>query len=57
MMLDGGDLHLFAGGGIVADSDPADEYDETLAKAAGMLKALGHAGIAERAALATESGG
>ncbi|MCE9534292.1 MAG: aminodeoxychorismate synthase component I [Planctomycetes bacterium] len=28
------------GGGIVADSDPASEYDETLHKAAGMLSAL-----------------
>jgi para-aminobenzoate synthetase component I len=28
------------GGGIVADSDPAAEYEETLHKAAGMLKAL-----------------
>jgi len=28
------------GGGIVAQSDPADEYDETLHKAAGMLRAL-----------------
>ncbi len=29
------------GGGIVADSDPAAEYEETLHKAAGMLRALG----------------
>ena len=28
------------GGGIVADSDPAGEYEETLHKAAGLLKAL-----------------
>ena len=42
MVLDGRRLHLFAGGGIVADSDAADEYDETEAKAAGMLRALGH---------------
>ena len=28
------------GGGIVADSDPATEYDETLHKAAGLLRAL-----------------
>jgi aminodeoxychorismate synthase component I len=42
MVMDGQELHLFAGGGIVADSDPEDEYDETLAKAAGMLRALGH---------------
>ncbi len=30
------------GAGIVADSDPAAEYDETLAKAAGFLAALEH---------------
>ena len=29
-----------AGGGIVADSDPEDEYEETLHKADGMLRAL-----------------
>jgi anthranilate/para-aminobenzoate synthase component I len=32
---------LPVGGGIVADSDPAAEYDETLDKARAMLKALG----------------
>ena len=32
-----------AGGGIVADSEPAAEYEETLAKARDMLKALGAA--------------
>jgi len=36
-----GQVHLSVGGGIVADSDPDQEYDETLAKAAGMLSALG----------------
>ncbi len=30
------------GGGIVADSDPAREYEETLHKAAGLLRALNH---------------
>lgn len=30
-----------AGGGIVADSEPAAEYDETLAKAAALMAALG----------------
>ncbi len=31
---------LYVGGGIVADSDPAAEYEETLAKAAGILRGL-----------------
>jgi para-aminobenzoate synthetase component 1 len=34
-----GQLHV--GGGVVADSDPAEEYGETLAKARGLLEALG----------------
>ncbi len=38
---DGTDYYYQAGGGIVADSDPAAEYDETLAKAAAMARALG----------------
>ena len=41
MILDQNRLHLFAGGAIVADSDAQDEYEETQAKAAGMLRALG----------------
>lgn len=32
---------LHVGGGIVAESDPAEEYLETLAKAAGLLRGLG----------------
>lgn len=35
-----GRLDLWAGGGIVADSVPGLEYDETLSKAAAMLQAL-----------------
>ena len=31
---------LYVGGGIIADSDPADEYEETLAKARGIVEAL-----------------
>jgi para-aminobenzoate synthetase component 1 len=31
---------LYVGGGIVADSDPAEEYEETLAKARGIIAAL-----------------
>jgi len=33
-------IHFNVGAGIVADSDPAAEYEETLAKAAGFLAAL-----------------
>jgi len=41
-------LFLQVGGGVVADSVPAREYEETLHKAAGMLRAVS-ASIAERA--------
>ncbi|MHC4800107.1 MAG: anthranilate synthase component I family protein, partial [Planctomycetota bacterium] len=34
-------LHLYAGGGIVADSDPDAEYEETKAKILGLRQALG----------------
>jgi para-aminobenzoate synthetase component 1 len=42
-----GKIHFNVGAGIVADSDPAAEYEETLAKAAGFLAALnlGGAGV------------
>lgn len=36
-----GVAHLHVGGAIVHDSDPEAEYDETLAKARGMARALG----------------
>jgi anthranilate synthase component 1 len=39
-----GEIELRAGAGIVADSDPARELDETRAKARGLLRALGSAG-------------
>ena len=39
-MLAEGTLHLQAGAGIVADSVPANEYEETINKAKGMLKAI-----------------
>jgi para-aminobenzoate synthetase component 1 len=35
-----GEAEVYAGGGIVADSIPRDEYNETLAKAAALLDAL-----------------
>jgi para-aminobenzoate synthetase component 1 len=41
MIMDRDTLHVQVGGGIVADSDPEAEYDETLDKARGMLRALG----------------
>ena len=40
-LADGADYFFQAGGGIVADSDPLAEYEETLAKAAGLARALG----------------
>ncbi|MDR0181376.1 aminodeoxychorismate synthase component I [Lysobacter arvi] len=41
---DGATLRFRTGAGIVADSDPEKELDETRAKARGMLRALGAAG-------------
>lgn len=39
-VLKDGVAHFHVGAGIVADSNPAAEYDETLAKAAGFLRAI-----------------
>jgi len=36
----GGEVYFQAGGGIVADSDPDDEYAETLDKVRGLIAAL-----------------
>ena len=41
MIVKDGLIHIPVGGGIVADSDPAAEYDETLVKAQAMFAALG----------------
>jgi len=41
MVQQGDVVHAYAGGGIVADSEPEDEWNECLAKARGMLQALG----------------
>jgi para-aminobenzoate synthetase component 1 len=41
VLADGSDYYFQAGGGIVADSDPAAEYEESLTKAAAMARALG----------------
>ncbi|MBU0639697.1 MAG: anthranilate synthase component I family protein [Planctomycetes bacterium] len=40
IQLRAGRAALYVGGGIVADSDPTDEYEETLAKGRGILEAL-----------------
>jgi anthranilate synthase component 1 len=47
MLLERGRASVQAGAGIVADSDPTAEYEETRAKARGVLKALemAHAGL------------
>jgi len=44
MTVQRGEIELRAGAGIVADSDPLHELDETRAKARGVLRALGSAG-------------
>ena len=41
MLLAEGTVYLQAGGGIVADSEPEAEYQETLDKARAMFQALG----------------
>ena len=41
MVVQGGQVELRAGAGIVADSDPERELEETRAKARGLLRALG----------------
>jgi para-aminobenzoate synthetase component 1 len=41
MIIQQGIAHISVGGGIVADSNPESEYEETLIKARGMLDALG----------------
>ena len=41
LIVKGAKAYFSVGGGIVADSDPESEYQETLDKAAGLVKALG----------------
>jgi len=43
MTVQDGAVELRAGAGIVADSDPVRELEETRAKARGLLRALGSA--------------
>jgi anthranilate synthase component 1 len=40
MVARGGKAYLQAGGGIVADSNPEREWDETMNKAGALLKAV-----------------
>ena len=47
MIAKDGRIHVPVGGGIVADSDPAAEYEETLVKAKAMFAALGLRDVAE----------
>jgi para-aminobenzoate synthetase component 1 len=41
MVVEGGAASFHVGGGVVADSTPEGEYEETLVKARGMMRALG----------------
>ena len=41
IVVEGGAASFHVGGGIVADSTPEGEYEETLVKARGMMRALG----------------
>ena len=40
-LLDGDSAYLYAGGGIVADSEPDKEYEETWVKFRPVMRALG----------------
>jgi anthranilate synthase component 1 len=40
LVVAGGKVHIQAGGGVVADSDPAAEYQETINKSRALLKAI-----------------
>ncbi len=41
LVVEGGEAHFHVGGGIVLDSDPAEEYQETLTKGRALAAALG----------------
>ena len=57
VILDGGKAYVQAGAGIVADSVPALEYEETRNKARGMLKAVALAERIRAARAAQAEGG
>jgi anthranilate synthase component 1 len=40
LVANGSSCHIQAGAGIVADSEPSKEWEETEAKAAGLMKAM-----------------
>ncbi|MEC9483333.1 MAG: aminodeoxychorismate synthase component I [Halomonas sp.] len=44
VVADAGRLHVWGGGGLVADSDESEEYQETLAKISRLMDALAEAG-------------
>ncbi len=46
LIVEAGEAHFHVGAGIVADSVPASEYEETLHKAAGILRAAGAGPVA-----------
>ncbi|MCH7993895.1 MAG: anthranilate synthase component I family protein [Planctomycetes bacterium] len=48
MVHSGQRVHLYAGGAVVADSDPQSEHEEVLAKARGMFRALNCLAPADR---------
>jgi anthranilate synthase component 1 len=50
LLVKGDRVYIQAGGGVVADSDPAAEYDESVNKARAMVRALGAARDFESAA-------
>ena len=43
MVIQNGQAYIQAGGGIVADSNPSEEYQESLNKAKALLRALDEA--------------
>jgi len=53
LVMQDGRIHVQAGGGVVADSDPASEYEETLSKASALAEAVERT---ERAVLAPQGG-
>ncbi|WP_353981889.1 aminodeoxychorismate synthase component I [Salinicola endophyticus] len=57
LVADGDTLHLWGGGGVVADSDEEEEYRETLAKIGRLMTALGSANDGDAATSSTAAEG